>query len=186
MKKRDIQDIIECRKWSFENGEKKQFSGCLNHWINTSDEYSISWTFLYKQPVTYLVELLGDVRHSMTRRQQVLACIKQRLYKMPFYAYGQRITAWNVFSPINSPTWKENCPILIEQYGKKYDKYPILVDYNVNRILSAEKVWLILSEWLGKQITRQEPVVPVGDDKIRIQAAGFDLKTSFRHRKLKR
>lgn len=106
MKKRDIQDIIECRKWSFENGEKKQFSGCLNHWINTSDEYSISWTFLYKQPVTYLVELLGDVRHSMTRRQQVLACIKQRLYKMPFYAYGQRITAWNVFSPINSPSWK--------------------------------------------------------------------------------
>lgn len=83
-----------------------------------------------------------------------------------------------------SPTWKEDYPILMEEgpeHSKKYIKCPILKEYKVNKILPAERTWLILSEWLGKQITKKEPVVPVGDDKVRIISAGFDLKKSFRH-----
>lgn len=86
-----------------------------------------------------------------------------------------------------SPTWKEDYPILLEYIDNsskksiKYIKCPILKDYKVNKILPGKQVWLLLSEWLGKQITKKEPVVPVGDDKVRIISAGFDIKKSFRH-----
>ena len=83
----------------------------------------------------------------------------------------------------DSPTWKENCPILLEKGegdSKDYIHHPILKNYSFNRVFDAEKIWIILSEWLSKNITRNEPQVPVGDDKVRIISAGFDLKTSFR------
>ncbi|HMT01945.1 MAG TPA: hypothetical protein PKD00_01315 [Burkholderiales bacterium] len=84
----------------------------------------------------------------------------------------------------DSPTWKEDCPILIQGYtANSYGKHPILKDYNVSQILPPEKIWTILSEWLGKQISNREPIVPIGDDKIRIESHGFDLKTSFRKSK---
>jgi hypothetical protein len=79
-----------------------------------------------------------------------------------------------------SPTWIENCSILEGNRTDYYNKFPILREYNIQKVFSAEKVWQILSEWLGKQITRNEKQVPIGDDKTRILSHGFDLKTSFR------
>jgi hypothetical protein len=88
-----------------------------------------------------------------------------------------------VFLGDKSPTWKEDYPILLQIAKDRYDHNPILKEYNLQKVFSAEQVWQILSEWLSKQITRNEPEVPVGDDKSRIQAAGFDLKHSFRNTK---
>ena len=62
-------------------------------------------------------------------------------------------------------------------------EYPSLEALGVNKVIDAKDIWLMLSEWLGTRITENEPIVPVGDDKTRIKSAGFDLKTSFRHRK---
>lgn len=80
----------------------------------------------------------------------------------------------------NCPTWKENCPLLIDEYNDCYIHNPILKEYNVQKVFDAHKVWLILTEWLSKQLTKKEPIQPVGDDIVRLQAAGFDKKTSFR------
>lgn len=80
----------------------------------------------------------------------------------------------------SSPTWKENCPILRYTH-EGYKHFPILSEYGVGKILSAEKIWQELSQWLSKQITKNEPVVPVGDDATRIKSAGFDIKTSFKN-----
>jgi len=79
-----------------------------------------------------------------------------------------------------SPTWKEDCPILIQEYNG-YKKHPILREYNIQKVLPPHEVWVILSDWLSKSITKKEPEMPVGDDKIRLVSAGFDLKTSFRN-----
>lgn len=81
------------------------------------------------------------------------------------------------------PTWKENCPILIHTIQGSYDKNPILKQYSVNNFISAHDVWIMISDWLSKRITKNEKPVPIGDDKLRVQSHGFDLKTSFRHRK---
>lgn len=58
--------------------------------------------------------------------------------------------------------------------------YPRLEQYGIQKVLKPHDIWIELSAWLGKQATKREPEVPVGDDKVRILSAGFDLKTSFR------
>lgn len=78
-----------------------------------------------------------------------------------------------------SLTWEHNCAILTSMYGSIY-RFPILRDLGIPSALPPEQVWQILSAWLGQVVTKSEPIVPVGDDKVRIQSAGFDLKTSFR------
>ena len=81
-----------------------------------------------------------------------------------------------------------NCGIFLCKEGKILEKniecrYPKLLDLNINSILSPHDIWILLSDYLSKKVTENEPEVPVGDDKIRIIAAGFDLKTSFRNNK---
>jgi len=57
-------------------------------------------------------------------------------------------------------------------------RFPILKDINIPSILPARDTWIILNDYLSSQI--KEPIVPIGDDNVRIQSHGFDLKTSFR------
>ena len=82
-----------------------------------------------------------------------------------------------------SPTWEMDCPILLNfsKDGKVYLKFPHLKSWGINRVLSPEQVWLYLSDWLGRRNTHKEKTVPIGDDKLRIQSHGFDVKTSFRN-----
>lgn len=59
---------------------------------------------------------------------------------------------------------------------------PRLADFKgIVEILPPQKIWLMLNDWLGYQITKNEKQVPIGDDKVRIVSHGFDLKTSFRN-----
>jgi hypothetical protein len=105
----------------------------------------------------------------------------------PYKYFNSYCLKYPMFLGEKSPTWKENYPILQENRKKfgssEYIKCPILKEYSVQKILPPEKVWQILSEWLGRQITKNEKEVPIGDDKVRILSHGFDLKKSFRHRK---
>lgn len=79
----------------------------------------------------------------------------------------------------------KTCPIFIYHKNSKtiWAEFPSLQELGVNKVISAHDMWILLSEWLGARITEKEPSVPIGDDKIRIQSAGFDLKTSFRNTK---
>lgn len=91
----------------------------------------------------------------------------------------------------NSPTWKLDCPILLsvglwEGANLKLDdsdfcSFPILTDYSIQKVFTPKEIWLLLSEWLSKRVTKNEPDVPIGDDMTRLKNAGFDTKTSFRH-----
>jgi hypothetical protein len=65
-------------------------------------------------------------------------------------------------------------------HGSSCD-FPSLVELGVNKVISAHDIWILLSEWLANKITENEPIMPIGDDKVRIVSAGFDLKTSFRN-----
>jgi hypothetical protein len=78
---------------------------------------------------------------------------------------------------------ENNCAILMYRLDYKGElseliRFPILKDINIPSILSARDTWIILNDYLSSQI--KEPVVPIGDNNIRIQSHGFDLKTSFR------
>lgn len=74
-----------------------------------------------------------------------------------------------------------DCPILIvDRRNKINTRFSRLSDMDFHKVYTAEQLWILLSEWLGRRITDKEPTVPIGDDSIRIQSHGFDLKTSFR------
>jgi hypothetical protein len=87
------------------------------------------------------------------------------------------------YKPEFSPNIKENAPIILYGQGnieanRKVYKSPILSSYRINKVFDPHSIWVLLSGWLGERLN-----VPIPDNmsnKEKIQAAGFDLKTSFR------
>lgn len=74
------------------------------------------------------------------------------------------------------------CYKLLQGYSPgEYYKFPRLDLLKINKLISPHDIWILLSSWLSYKIP--EMPVPIGDDKIRIQSHGFDLKTSFRKTK---
>lgn len=61
------------------------------------------------------------------------------------------------------------------------EEFPQLSIIGIQKIIKPEEIWLMLSQWLSERITEKEPNVPIGNDKIQILNAGFNLKTSFRN-----
>lgn len=53
--------------------------------------------------------------------------------------------------------------------------FPILMEYEFHKVFSAKKIWLLLSEWLGKEKELKNHQT----DKEKIIAYGFELKSSF-------
>lgn len=103
-------------------------------------------------------------------------------------ASGRRETISVAVKPmiLNSKDSDDRPAIVLLRTGDCYTKqsiypFPRLEQYNIQKVLSPHDAWVELSAWLGQKVTAREPVVPVGDDKVRILSAGFDLKTSFRH-----
>lgn len=76
------------------------------------------------------------------------------------------------------PNDKYNCPIIVSSYyGDGYELNPILSEYQFHKVFTAEQIWLMLTEWLG----REKQIKEMRTDKEKILSNGFDLKTSFRH-----
>lgn len=83
-----------------------------------------------------------------------------------------------MYTPDKSPCVKESHPILLNAGNNQWHKSPRLDTYGLNKVLAPHQIWVLLSDWLGQRLN-----VPVPDNmtnKEKIQAAGFDLKTSFR------
>lgn len=73
-------------------------------------------------------------------------------------------------------------------YSYIHPEFIIQIEYpnlslikGIGGLIDPHTAWINLSDYLSEQITKSEPEQPVGDDIIRLQAAGFDKKTSFRN-----
>ncbi len=76
------------------------------------------------------------------------------------------------------PNDKYDCPIIVSSYsGDGYEVNPILSEYQFHKVFSAQDIWFMLTEWLGKE----KQIKEMRTDKEKILSNGFDLKTSFRH-----
>ncbi len=87
------------------------------------------------------------------------------------------------YKPGFSPNIKENTPIILYGQGnieanRKVYKSPILSSYRINKVFDPHTMWVLLSGWLGERLNT--PIPDNMSNKEKIQAAGFDLKTSFR------
>jgi hypothetical protein len=65
------------------------------------------------------------------------------------------------------------------------DRIPVLQDVGFASIMSAEQCYQEISHFLGNVLRESPDIKPLVeiDDKYKIIGAGFDTKTSFRHRK---
>lgn len=77
----------------------------------------------------------------------------------------------------------EKIPIIVftRHNVDKFMEFPRLEEFGIQKILKPHDIWIELSSFLGKLNSQKEPPQPIGDDKVRILSAGFDLKTSFRN-----
>ncbi len=57
---------------------------------------------------------------------------------------------------------------------------PILRDIYFHNCLTAEECWVEISNYLSNKISEKESKIVSTSNNIKIQSAGFDLKTSFR------
>ena len=117
-----------------------------------------------------------------------------------FYGYNSNK---GVTDPNKEPGWKE----IFEKYGpvlyiEKYDPpgeyyrqfsninmetviWPELKTYKFQAVKDPYTALWEIEHWFDTRARPDEAVVPVGDDIIRLQAHGFDKKTSFRKGKEK-
>lgn len=92
---------------------------------------------------------------------------------------GMWILKYPILSNLNT---KLGCPILLRENNrddndiKNFYKFPILKNLGIQSYIPAEKMWLMLSEFLSKK----ENVIDNRTNKEKILSAGFDLKDSFR------
>lgn len=82
------------------------------------------------------------------------------------------------------PNDKYDCPIIVSSYFRNgcltddgYDLNPILSEYQFHKVYSAQDIWFMINEWLG----REKQIKEMRTDKEKILSNGFDLQTSFRH-----
>lgn len=68
-----------------------------------------------------------------------------------------------------------DCPIMLN-----ISEFPILSTYKFNQVMSAEEIFLKLSEYLSNKISENEKIVNNLTDVQRLESKGFDKKTSFR------
>lgn len=125
------------------------------------------WKFYFTKKPKYLVNFGMNSKHPWNFHKIYYPILSEDIH--------------NIFPEIK--TLAKKCPIFIyNEHSKEiWNEFPCLISMGVSKQIDAKDMWIMLSEWLSNKVTENEPIVPVGDDKVRILSAGFDLKTSFRY-----
>ena len=76
------------------------------------------------------------------------------------------------------PVYSKRC--ITRYIGNTTEYHVILQDINFYNRLSAQECWIEISNFLSKKVSEKESQVTGSSNEIKIQSAGFDLKTSFR------
>jgi hypothetical protein len=125
-------------------------------------------------------------------------------FDKPKYKYKENIreqtVKWFQFIKDKEPRLdylftKYNCPIFLIQPNHCYTKnftwfYPITLNprlaiYDFFRIKDAHSTYGEIEQFVGNQLAQEKPI-PEMSNNVKIEAAGFDLKTSFRKEKRQR
>lgn len=77
---------------------------------------------------------------------------------------------------------KENCPILFSGgYKTDFYHYPMLSNFKLGTILPPEVIYQWLVEWFSNENSKKENNITPMTNIEKLEAKGFDKKTSFRN-----
>lgn len=150
----------------------KDIEDVIGHWIYTTQSKGLS----KNDPRYYHIKVLG------LKWNKPFKILKK---PTPFYDldHNQEKYRKNI-NKAQCPNYFLNCPIIKETRPtedefdlSRCEKFPILKDYSMHKVYSAQNMWLMLVEWLGREKT-----IPNNQTNTeKIMSHGFDVKTSFRH-----
>jgi hypothetical protein len=149
--------------------------------ITPSSDYNVYTFFIcgYKYQGMFLngKMLFGDELEPLSRKESYY------LNHYDYYIeYGNKSYVRVIKRPLldmNNINEKYNQPILLRIGIPAEYQIPMLKNFNFIKIIPAEKLWIMLSEWLSKD---NSPTV-IQSNKDKILSHGFDLKSSFRKTK---
>lgn len=79
---------------------------------------------------------------------------------------------------------KNDCPVLVSAHQRRPEEhtmpFPKLSDYGIPRVLPADDIFKMLTQWLSDRKSAAENVETKVTDEQKIQNKGFDKKRSFR------
>jgi hypothetical protein len=76
---------------------------------------------------------------------------------------------------------KEDCPILLEINNSQYYHYPILSNMELQKFIPAETIYNWLVDWISDKNEEKENQQISITDTQKLEAKGFNKKTSFRN-----
>jgi hypothetical protein len=127
-------------------------------------------------PSVLKYERFGEQHHSLLRKSWRL---KGQELEMPKYPTGEKLN--DLIRLVGAPVFEVK--EVHHEYVIVSERIPILNDLGFPSFISAEAMWQDIYATLTNVLRKnpdKEPPVKV-EEKYRIHAAGFDLKTSFRH-----
>lgn len=129
----------------------------------------------------YDKDILQFIEKFKIDKKDLWLCNLENLYQnWPRFKFINTFILEPVYIGNNGENFSLQEPVIAKNYPNDYF-IPYLKDFDIQSILSPTKAWISIENFLGQIITSKEKEMPVGDDKIRIVSAGFDLKTSFRN-----
>lgn len=122
-----------------------------------------------------------DLWEILNRTPKGIASLLVKHTPIDFYLGKQTQFAENLCKQYNQPVL-----LIVDDLGAMVsNRIPVLQDVGFASIMSAEQCYQEISHFLGNVLRENpdtKPPVEI-DDKYKIIGAGFDTKTSFRHRK---
>lgn len=129
----------------------------------------------------YLVVKIDDATNILSEEKHPDLWQMLNKTSIDFYLGKQTQFAENLCKQYDQPVL-----LIINDLGAVVnDRIPVLQDVGFASIMSAEQCYQEISHFLGNVLRESpdtKPPVEI-DDKYKIIGAGFDTKTSFRHRK---
>ena len=121
---------------------------------------------------------------------------------------NREVTKWHGHLPVEfSPFWVDrriDTPEWIDYFANSFAEIPVFIVYTVQtynmalrisngapvlsengvpKFIPAMEAYSAIQTWLENKRTRDDEPIPAASNEIKIVAAGFDKKISFRHRK---
>jgi|GEM_PF-5512259 len=126
----------------------------------------------------FYLKINGNARYSFT--------FNRTGKKFREFIYHDQLEKTNNKSLIELKQKALDYPISLHIPGRKSIPNPQLESIGINKVLPPSIVWQELSDYFSQQNQAKEKTVPIGNDQLRIQSHGFDLKSSFRNNQTKK
>lgn len=145
--------------------------------------------FYSQDNVLYLGDKIAEISVPLTyweKKEKILYVIRDDFtnhrYNWPKIYYSKLSEdTYNIYEKFK--VYFNIYPIFLKSGHSDIIIFPQLEEIGIQKLIPAEEMWIMLTDWLSQRITETENAFNPRTDLEKIESSGFDTKISFRHRK---